>query len=423
MDKLILKLFSAVIFIFTVFATHSSIAQLKPGNLTQYTEQDGLPGLQLSCVEQDKIGFSWVGTLNCLARYDGYEFQRFYTDPNDTASIKGLVVWSMFEDKKGRMWSGCSPENLNVYNPVTKSFRHYEFKHLVNHAENFEIGILAMCEDNNERIYLGVTSQYYNINQGLLYYDKKEDKIKPFVTPDSLVIENVYKLISDKSGNVWILSYSGFFKINTAGKLSRLRFYDEEYAKTGDYFTDLKSDTDGHLWLTTWQSRVINFDPEHETYKIYSPDNLFRGNNSDLHANCLTLDKNENIWIGSNKGLHYFNRKSERFENFKDESNKQFEQAQILSLSIDSFGSLWIGTSSNGLFKYEERALLKSYSYNNNDKNSITPGWASNIYESRNGKIWFTTSGQGKAGGINMLDPLTGSIRNWTYKMLVTNVK
>lgn len=410
------KQFIAAFIIITALTTTSSFAQINSGNLTQFTEQDGLPGIQVNNILQDKFGYIWLGTINGLARYDGYEFKRFYNNPNNSTSIKGLIVWSMYEDKEGRIWIGTSPENLNVYNPATKSFRHYAFKHLVDHLANFEIGIVTMCEDQQDRIYFGVGSQYNTIKPGLLYYDKTADQIKIFIGPDSLEIHNVYKVLADKPGNVWILSSSGFFKISVDRKLSRIRSITNELAKTNDYVTDMKFDNDGQIWISTWDSRLYKFDPENEKYNLYSSIKSGSASNSELHYTAIAFDKNDNIWIGTNKGMYYFDRKKETFEFFNDESNIQLEQTTVNALNVDSFGSLWIATHTKGLFKYEERALLKSYSYSATDKNSITPGWVNNIYEAKNGQIWITTSGQGLTSGITELNPQTGTIRSWSYK-------
>ena len=417
--KLILMHFHAALLIFTALIGTPSLAQLKPGSLSQFTEQDGLPGIQVNSLLQDKFGYMWLGTINGLARYDGYEFKRFYNNPNDSTSVNGLIVWSMYEDREGRIWTGTSPENLNVYNPVTKSFRHYPYKHLVDHITNFEIGIGSICEDQKDRIYFGVWSQYKTIKPGLLYYDKKEDQVKKIISPDSLEIQNTIRVTADKSGNVWVLSTNGFFKISNDRKLSRIRSIERELLNTNDYITEMKIDNQDHIWISTWNSRLYKFDPENEKYIIYSSLRSGSGNNIELHYTSIAVDKKDNIWIGTNRGLQYFDRKKEKFEVLEDESNKQFDQTSITGLNVDSFGSLWISTSTKGLFKYEQRALLKSYSFNAGDKNSITPGWVNNIYERKDGNIWITTSGQGLASGIAELNPQTGSIRSWTYKTIL----
>jgi ligand-binding sensor domain-containing protein len=78
------------------------------------------------------------------------------------------------------------------------------------------------------------------------------------------------------------------------------------------------------------------------------------------------------------------------------------EKAAISELQFDAFGTLWIGTWTQGLLKYEERAVFKSYSYNKDDKNSITPGWANRISETADGEIWIAASGITNTwGGLN----------------------
>ena len=124
-----------------------SYAQLNSSRITQYTELNGVPGNEVNRVLVDRQGFVWVGSVNGLARFDGYEFKRFYFNPNDTNSIHGLIVWSMMEDKKGRIWIGCGSSYLNVYTPSTQSFSRYPFKQLVKNAANAEVDVAAIAED------------------------------------------------------------------------------------------------------------------------------------------------------------------------------------------------------------------------------------------------------------------------------------
>lgn len=410
------KLFKYTVLII-IISTGISFSQLESNNVVQFTEKDGVPGSQVGTILSDKFGYIWIGTINGLARYDGYEFKRFYNDPNDPASIKGLIVWSLFEDRKGQIWVSTSPENLNVYNPGTKSFRQYEYKHLIERPANVEIGITSICENDNGRIYFGISSyQGERISSALLYLDEKENKIKKFVSPDGLVIQNIMSLTKDKSGNVWIISWNGLFKIDSSGMLSKIQFLDEEMAQNNEYATDVKSDKQGHIWLITNKSRLFDLDAQTGKYKSYYQKEFDKSSYSQYNRqNKIVFDKNENLWIGSSKGLHYFEREKEKFVGFNDPSKNLLEDADILDLKFDSFGSLWIGTLSGGLFKYEERALLKSYSFNLVDKNSLTPGWANHIYESNDGKIWITTSGQTKSG-INVFDLKSGSIKPMPFQ-------
>ena len=103
-----------------LLASFSLFAQLNPNYLTQYTEKDGLPGVMVRQILVDRKGYIWAGTINGLARFDGYDFKRYFSNPNDSAAIEGMIVWSIFEDSKGQIWVGASPGHLNVFDPVKK---------------------------------------------------------------------------------------------------------------------------------------------------------------------------------------------------------------------------------------------------------------------------------------------------------------
>ena len=400
----------------TVFVATNVHAQLNSGNLTQYTEKDGLPGSQVSNVITDRLGYIWVGTVNGLARYDGYEFKRFYFNPNDSASIHGLVVHSLFEDRKGKILVGTSPSYLNEYDPFTKKFRQYNFTHLIKHAANVEMNIETMCADNNGRIYFGVGTFYGDIiSSALLYKDENNDTIKKFPAPDSLDIQNVHRMAKDKNGNICLFSNSGLFKIDTKGKVKRIRILDAAFDHAKEFPNDIGFDKEGHLWVITKNSTLYNVNLETGSYNTRSPYKLDSVKRSEFFFRRIIIDKDDNIWMGTNTGIQYFNRQTEKFSQFNNGTKKELEHTFVNDFSQDRFGTVWIGTGRDGLIKYEDRPQLKSYSFNSADKNSLTAGWASLICEASDGKIWVTTGGPNNIAGINILDSHTGILQPIPY--------
>jgi signal transduction histidine kinase len=124
--------------------------------------------------------------------------------------------------------------------------------------------------------------------------------------------------------------------------------------------------------------------------------------------------------MATNNGLIKYSKQTGKFEFFENESKRQFEKSLLTALQFDAFGTLWMGTSAQGLLKYEERAVFKSFSYNKEGKNSITPGWANMIYETVDGKIWTGTSGTSNmSGGLNELDPQSNTIRTFPFNALL----
>ncbi|MGL6268416.1 MAG: ligand-binding sensor domain-containing protein, partial [Chitinophagaceae bacterium] len=396
-----------------------SFAQLNPSNLAQFTEKDGVPGSQVAEILVDKFGYIWLGTINGLARYDGYEFKRFYSNPSDSVSIRGLVVSSLFEDRKGQIWVSTGPEKLDKYDPATRSFRHYNFSHLVEHEANNELVVYTMSQDHKGRLYFGISTNYGgNISDGLLYLDEKEDVIKKFEHQDSLKIQNVLKLNIDKEGKMWMLGYEGLQYIDLSGKLNQIRPTGNLFQFQDEYPTDMEIDEQGHIWFVTNHGRLCDFQPVNEKFTNYTPLDL-TGIADGFFANNLILDKNQQIWIGTNKGLKLFDRKRKQFGYFRNEGQMDVDPPVILDMKLDAFGTLWIGTGANGLLKYEERPQLKSFSFSKGEQKSITPGWAINLYENEEGNILLSTSGRGSASGLNILNIKENTIQPIPYNNIL----
>jgi signal transduction histidine kinase/ligand-binding sensor domain-containing protein len=393
-------------------------AQLNPANLSQFTEKDGLPGAQIRRILVDKSGFLWLGTINGLARYDGYEFKRFYYDPNDSASIQGLSVWSLLEDKDGYIWIATGPSNLNRYDPVLKQFRQFEFADLITHGHSIEVGIAAIAQDNRGRLYFGADT-YYNeiIGSALLYLDPGENTIRVFNIPDSLPIKNILAMDKDQQGNIWGLSMSGIFKIDSESRLTWIHALDAEIFSQKDVPTDLKVDQHGKIVLVTSLSRLLEFNPVSGEYKVWKNNN---GNSKEVISfyRALGIDKNDNIWYSRSGGIELLNRKTGEFKTFGNGLQKDLGNVTVLNFVFDSFGTLWMGTDASGLLKYEDRPQFKSYLFSKYDKNSIAEGWVNGLCEASDGKIWCTTSGTTAYAGISALDTRNGEIKTIPFSRL-----
>src|ERR1700712_161777 len=92
---------------------------------TQYDESNGLSSRNIQCLLQDSRGFLWVGAVDGLNRYDGYNFITFRKKQGDNTSIGGNHVTRLAEDKDHTLWIGLYRGGLSHYNPATGGFINY----------------------------------------------------------------------------------------------------------------------------------------------------------------------------------------------------------------------------------------------------------------------------------------------------------
>ncbi|GEM_PF-5407604 len=119
----------AIGFALVTFALLSESAFAQHRLYKQYGVEEGLPSLEIYEVLQDRSGYLWVATNKGLARYDGYQFQRFSTQDG----LMDNSVLGLYEDHLGRVWFLSSSGGLCHWDQDSiRSYEHNDslLKHL-----------------------------------------------------------------------------------------------------------------------------------------------------------------------------------------------------------------------------------------------------------------------------------------------------
>ena len=142
--------------LFSSFAEEAEFIRYKSDNAffsdfvhRVYTTTDGLPGMTVVSVIQDKKGYIWLGTYDGLVRFDGVEFSIFtrYTD-----SKYGFTsARAIFSDSHENIWVGHNGEGLTCIRRDGSVSKYDKTDGL---ADN-KVG--AICEDKAGNIWIGTS--------------------------------------------------------------------------------------------------------------------------------------------------------------------------------------------------------------------------------------------------------------------------
>lgn len=353
---------------------------------TRYSSREGLPDNRIRSVYQDSRGFLWVGTMNGVSRYDGYNFRKFYTN-NDPGSISGNWAFAICEDSTKNIWIG-TVNGLNMFD--TKQEKFTAWQHRANDKNSiFSNKITALQFDASGKLWIGT-------QEGLTRFDPATKKFETF--PQHPLRTYISRIIRSDADHIWVATADGIVRYNI--RTNAYRFYGikvkpDPYGaffwslledgkdlyiatgsegiiqlkyneQTGDYdrqpflashlhnveVFDICKSSSGDLWLGT--DRGLAKITGHSEVSFYRNNPL---NNQSLSNNTVYkvyIDRTDNLWVGTELGLNKLNLDVLPFQyfTFKDPSAKD----QVRSIFTADGNNIWIGTAKNACYKYNMAA-------------------------------------------------------------------
>lgn len=281
-------------------------------NYFNYRENQGFTAAKVRNIFQDAAGTYWFGTVSEGAwSYDGERFRQ-YTRKNGLSSN---FVNAIVDDPSGLVWMGTAGGGIAVWDKETEKFTTVGKKQGLN-AER----ILALCVDKNGDVWAGsvgngayklhrdtsgkiqVTGHYGPGNGlsgstvrcisrdangnlffgmaggGVVRYDGKRFLV--LGTAQGLASENIYSVITDRKGQLWVGTEKGVDRLNLTanGKLTAIRHYGKEEGFTGIEVSQnaVCNDKFGHVWFGTIHG-ATRYDPEADNGDGIAPRLHFTG--------------------------------------------------------------------------------------------------------------------------------------------------
>jgi ligand-binding sensor domain-containing protein len=222
-------------------------------------------------------------------------------------------------------------------------------------------------------------------------------------TEQGLSINEVYQVMQDKQGFVWLLTSYGLNRFD--GHTFKIYDYNpsDSNSITAGLFYSFEQDRNGIFWMNSENQGIYSFNPN--TGLFFNYRNNPRNTNSlaDDLTQGLTIDTSGNIWIATQSGLDKLDPVTKQFTHFihNNTGSNSISNNKIYSICIDEDDNLWLATGTPGIdyFNSHTGKLIKHFNWGS----SSSPGddWGNHpygVYAGNNGNVWIGSRQQGFYG-------------------------
>lgn len=329
-------------------------AELLP--VRNYTAADGLPRDGVSLIKQDSRGFMWVTAGDGISRFDGYKFTNYTTEDglpdrrvNDLLETRSGVYWvateaglcrfnplgsrvpstkndsrtnastptlgepmfkvynphrgqpipfnKLSEDERGRIWCGTS-EGLFRLEVMQDGEVRFQLVDLGMPSAPASRNVKALLKDSKGTWWSGVAD-------GTIYRLLTDGRVERYTHRDGLPQDEVASLFEYPSGNIWVGTRKGLYRLIVGPDSSRAvvsQTYGEKEGLQANWINAMLPASDGEFWAATnaglYRISLANGAnaPHFQHYDA-------RNGLCDYQIWDLTEDRDGNLWMASACGV------------------------------------------------------------------------------------------------------------------------
>ena len=255
-------------------------------------------------IVKDREGGIWVGTyyggVNYLSpntgQFECFAHSRFYN------SVNGTVIGRFCEDSSGYIWIASDDGGLSRFAPKDKQFTHYMPDEHRNSLSYHNVHALCMDDDD---LWIGTYTGGVNV------LNTKTGTFRVYTTKggDLTTLDGTssYAIFRDREKRIWVTSMAGINLYNRE---------EDNFIRVKDLESltiDIDQDADGNIWFSTQGKGLFKYNPDKKTWKNYVYSNTPGALVND-QVNCVLIDGNGNMWVGTMNGLCKYDAGEDRFE-------------------------------------------------------------------------------------------------------------
>lgn len=329
----------------------------------------------------DRNGLIWIGTIEGLYIIDPAtkEFTHYIHSETDNYSLPNNSVWSIKEDCQKNVWIGTFSGGLAYADLDEKlSFKSY----FPNDKGLNQTPVSGFAEDNT---YLWISTEGGGLNR----MNKTTGEFTYYTySPQSngLSSNNIKSLVLDKHKRLWISTFNGGMTcLNTEKNTFRNYVVNPKDSNSilSNHLRKITLEADSGLWVVYQQNKLMlsYYSFEKDSFRHFS----FGENDSQYYIFDILRGRNNKLWILSYQKLYLMD-----LTNYTISDVLVNDSLYLYGRSLcqDVSGNIWIGTTGNGLIRYNPETKEHDVFYGIYDRGINT------IYSMSyddNGCLWLGT--------------------------------
>ncbi|WP_168196298.1 hybrid sensor histidine kinase/response regulator [Echinicola soli] len=379
-------------------AQHNGPDRLKGYELDYLGIESGLSNNAVTAIYQDKKGFVWIGTYDGLNRYDGYDFLVFRNQPRDSSSLVHNRIVSIY-GHQNEVWVGTK-RGLSVYDYHTGKF---EARYFLDPITKRRQKLAANINDITGRDSTIVVA---TAGQGVMVRSNGGPLVGIPLLADG---ERYYQYHAqgtavDKDHNIWAFIQGYGLAVKEKEKNSfEVVLQDIKSANC------IELDSDGNMWIGS-DYGLVRFQTKNKDWHLYSAD-ITRNKITDI----MNVPEDGELWVATDgNGLVVLEKKSERSYFLKEGTvPSDLASNAVYGLALDQQGRKWIGTLRGGI-NILEKKQNRFLTINNpeNVENGLPSDFILSLCETNSDSLWIGTDG----GGVSVWDRKHDRFTNYRHR-------
>jgi len=336
----------------------------------------------------------WIGTASVnpiagsgLVRYNiqSGNVKQFSYDPSDPNSLIDKRISALYENQKGQILIGTYKSGFHIYDPKTDLLNRISFDannptHI--HAPYTEEKVFGndpkvnlIHQDQKGDYWIGTTGM------GINYFNTNNKTINNY-TFNLVNPQNLWSLLEDNQGNIWIGSIMG-------GGLYRTDLFARKYHLNTN-FSNVEAAYEsplnpGIIWVKSQQTALSKMDLK--TGKIINYLHDENNVNSIGHnwVRSIFQEDGNTLWVGlgnggpygghdGNGGIDRMDIEKETFTHYRltrDDDGLDDFSYTVYSICKDHEGYLWAGAGPGGIFRSDKsKTAFKHFKISKSDSSS-----------------------------------------------------